>query len=144
MKMIADKISTPLFALGLLTVAMGIIPLNDALIKLMSEDLPLGQIVALRAVIALGLLGLFSHSLRSMLVLTAKVFWLFVARGMCLVLAMVLFFVSLGSLPLANVIAIFFVAPLIIAVLSVPLLGEKIGLHRLTAVGAGMLGVIFC
>ena len=141
--MIADKISMPFFALGLLTVAMGIIPLNDALIKLMSEDLPLGQIIAFRAVIALVILGLFSHSLRSMFGLSARVFWLFFARGMCLVLAMVLFFVSLGSLPLASVIAIFFVAPLIITVLSVPLLGENIGLHRLTAVTAGMLGVLF-
>ena len=143
MRIITDKISTPFFALGLLTIAMGIIPLNDALIKLMSKDVPLGQIVAIRAVFTLSLLGIFSHSLRSMVVLPAKVFWLFFARGMCLVLAMVLFFVSLGSLPLASVIAIFFVSPLIITVLSVPLLGEKIGWHRLTAVISGMLGVLF-
>ena len=140
--MIGEKISTPFFALGLLTIAMGIIPLNDALIKLMSEDVPLGQIVATRAVITLGLLGIFSQSLRSMFLMQARVFWLFFARGMCLVLAMVLFFVSLGSLPLASVISIFFVSPLIITVLSVPLLGEKIGLHRLTAVTIGMFGVL--
>ena len=143
MKTITDKISTPFFALGLLTIAMGIIPLNDALIKLMSKDVPLGEIVAIRAVFTLSLLGIFTHSLRSMLALPARVFWLFFARGMCLVLAMVLFFVSLGSLPLASVIAIFFVSPLIITVLSVPLLGEKIGWHRLTAVISGMLGVLF-
>lgn len=143
MKLIADHISSPFFALGLLTVAMGIIPLNDALVKLMSGDLPLGQIVALRAMMALVILGIFSHSLREMLTLPAWVFWLFVARSMCLVLAMILFFVSLGSLPLANVIAIFFVAPLIITLMSVPFLGEKIGLHRLTAVTAGMAGVLF-
>jgi drug/metabolite transporter (DMT)-like permease len=143
MRIITNKISTPFFALGLLTIAMGIIPLNDALIKLMSKDVPLGEIVAIRAVFTLSLLGIFSHSLRSMLALPARVFWLFFARGMCLVLAMVLFFVSLGSLPLASVIAIFFVSPLIITVLSVPLLGEKIGWHRLTAVISGMLGVLF-
>ena len=143
MRIITNKISTPFFALGLLTIAMGIIPLNDALIKLMSKDVPLGEIVAIRAVFTLILLGIFSHSLRSMLALPARVFWLFFARGMCLVLAMVLFFVSLGSLPLASVIAIFFVSPLIITVLSVPLLGEKIGWHRLTAVISGMLGVLF-
>ena len=143
MKTITDKLTTPFFALSLLTIAMGIIPLNDALIKLMSGDVPLGQIIAIRAVVTLSLLGIFSRSLRSMLVLPARVFWLFFARGMCLVLAMVLFFVSLGSLPLASVIAIFFVSPLIITVLSVPLLGEKIGLHRLTAVTSGMLGVLF-
>jgi drug/metabolite transporter (DMT)-like permease len=143
MRMVAERISTPFFALGLLTVAMGVIPLNDALIKLMSEDVSLGQIVALRAMMALGLLGIFSRSLHAMFVLPARVFWLFVARGMCLVLAMVLFFVSLGALPLASVIAIFFVAPLIITILSVPFLGEKIGLHRLSAVSGGMLGVLF-
>jgi drug/metabolite transporter (DMT)-like permease len=143
MRIITDKISTPFFALGLLTIAMGIIPLNDALIKLMSKDVPLGEIVAIRAVFTLSLLGIFTHSLRSMLALPARVFWLFFARGMCLVLAMVLFFVSLGSLPLASVIAIFFVSPLIITVLSVLLLGEKIGWHRLTAVISGMLGVLF-
>jgi drug/metabolite transporter (DMT)-like permease len=143
MKMITDRISTPYFALAVLALAMGIIPLNDALFKLMSRDVSLGQLVALRAGMALVALGLFSHSIGAMLALPAKVFWLFFGRGMCLVLAMVLFFVSLGTLPLANVIAIFFVSPMIITILSVPFLGEKIGFHRLAAVSAGMAGVLF-
>ena len=143
MKMITDRMSAPYFALGVLAVAMGIIPLNDALFKVMSTDVSLGQLVALRAGLALIMLGIFSHSIRAMFALPAKVFWLFFARGMCLVLAMVLFFVSLGSLPLANVIAIFFVSPMIITILSVPFLGETIGLHRLAAVSAGMVGVLF-
>ena len=45
MKMITDRMSMPYFALGVLAVAMGIIPLNDALIKLMSVDVSLGQFV---------------------------------------------------------------------------------------------------
>jgi drug/metabolite transporter (DMT)-like permease len=40
------------------------------------------------------------------------------------------------------VIAIFFVSPMIITVLSVPLLGESIGIHRLASVSAGMAGVL--
>ena len=117
MKVITDSMSMPYFALGVLAVAMGIIPLNDALIKLMSGDVSLGQLVALRAVVTLILLGVFSRSIQAMFALPAKVFWLFFARSMCLVLAMVLFFVSLGTLPLANVVAIFFVSPLIITIL---------------------------
>ena len=143
MKMITDRMSMPYFALGVLAFAMGIIPLNDALIKLMSGDVSLGQLVALRAVMTLIMLGIFSRSIQAMFELPAKVFLLFFARSMCLVLAMVLFFVSLGTLPLANVIAIFFVSPLIITILSVPFLGEKIGLHRLAAVSTGMAGVLF-
>ena len=57
MKMITDRMSMPYFALGVLAFAMGLIPLNDALIKLMSGDVSLGQLVALRAVVTLILLG---------------------------------------------------------------------------------------
>ena len=78
--------------------AMGIIPLNDALIKLMSEDVPLGQIVAIRAAVTLGLLGIFSHSLRR-LVLPARVFGCFCPRYV-LGASHGFVFVSLGSLPL--------------------------------------------
>ena len=107
MKIITDRISIPFFALCIFGLAMGIIPLNDALIKLMSGDVSLGQLVALRAGMTLIMLGIFSRSIQAMFALPAKVLWLFFARSMCLVLAMVLFFVSLGTLPLANVIAIF-------------------------------------
>ena len=93
MKMITDRMSMPYFALGVLAFAMGIIPLNDALIKLMSGDVSLGQLVALRAVMTLIMLGIFSRSIQAMFELPAKVFLLFFARSMCLVLAMVLFFV---------------------------------------------------
>ena len=55
---------------------------------------------------------------------------------------MVLFFASLGSLSLASAIAIFFTAPLLITLLSVPLLGEKIGIHRVMSVIAGMAGCL--
>ena len=78
-----------------------------------------------------------------MLNLSAAVFWQFVGRAMCLVVAMLLFFISLGTMPLANVIAIFFVAPMIITLLSVPFLGETIGVHRLAVgVSTGMIGVL--
>ena len=137
-----ERFSKPSYALGLLGLAMAVIPLNDALIKIMSSSISLGQVVAVRAMISLILVLLFSDGLRGMLNLSNPIFWQFVGRAMCLVVAMLLFFVSLGSLPLANVIAIFFVAPLIITLLSVPLLGEKIGVHRLASVSVGMIGVL--
>ena len=137
-----ERFTTPSYALGLLGLAMAVIPLNDALIKILSAYISLGQVVAVRAMLSLVLVVIVSDGLRAMLNLSAAVFWQFVGRAMCLVVAMLLFFVSLGSLPLANVIAIFFVAPMIITLLSVPLLGEKIGVHRLASVSAGMIGVL--
>ena len=77
-----------------------------------------------------------------MLALQARVFWSFFGRGMCLVLAMILYFMPLGSLPLSTVITIFFVSPLLITLLSVPLLGERIGIHRILSVVMGLCGVL--
>jgi len=82
MKMINDRMSMPYFALGVLALAMGIIPLNDALIKLMSGDVSLGQLVALRAGMTLIMLGIFSRSIQAMFALPAKVFWLFFALSL--------------------------------------------------------------
>jgi drug/metabolite transporter (DMT)-like permease len=51
-------------------------------------------------------------------------------------------FVGLTYLPLAEATAIGFVAPLFITVLSVPILKEKVGMHRWSAVIVGLIGVI--
>ena len=51
-------------------------------------------------------------------------------------------FVGLTYLPLAEATAIGFVAPLFITILSVPILKEKVGIHRWTAILIGFTGVI--
>jgi drug/metabolite transporter (DMT)-like permease len=142
MQKFATWFAKPYVALGFLALGMAVIPVNDALIKLLGETLPLGQIVAIRSIMSIVLIALFSDGLRRMLHLDAGTFWQFVGRGMCLVVAMVLFFASLGSLQLATAVSIFFVSPLMITLLSVPLLGEKIGVHRVMSVLAGMAGCV--
>ena len=51
-------------------------------------------------------------------------------------------FVGLTYLPLAEATAIGFVAPLFITVLSVPILKQKVGIHRWCAVIVGLVGVM--
>lgn len=51
-------------------------------------------------------------------------------------------FAALHYLPLTITIAIFFSVPLIVCLLSIPVLGEKVGLHRLSAVAVGFIGVL--
>ena len=132
----------PFVALALLAFGMGMIPLNDALIKLMSVYMPLAEIAFIRGILSMIVLATFTGGVRSMLALPPRVFWSFFGRGMCLVLAMILYFVPLGSLPLPTVITIFFVSPLLITLLSVPLLGERIGVHRILSVVMGLVGVL--
>ena len=51
-------------------------------------------------------------------------------------------FYAFSVLPLAQVYAIIFASPLIITILSIPVLGERVGIHRWAAVIAGLIGVI--
>ncbi|KAJ57438.1 membrane protein [Actibacterium mucosum KCTC 23349] len=51
-------------------------------------------------------------------------------------------FYAFATLPLAQVYAIIFATPLLITVLSIPMLGEKVGIHRAAAVVVGLAGVL--
>jgi S-adenosylmethionine uptake transporter len=51
-------------------------------------------------------------------------------------------FYAFSVLPLAQVYTILFASPLIITILSIPILGEKVGLHRGGAVIVGLAGVV--
>lgn len=51
-------------------------------------------------------------------------------------------FTALQYLPLTTTIAIFFAAPLVVCILSIPVLGEKVGVMRFAAVVVGFLGVM--
>lgn len=51
-------------------------------------------------------------------------------------------FYAFSVLPLAQTYAILFAAPLLITVLAIPVLGEKVGIHRWFAVIVGLIGVL--
>ena len=137
-----DGFHKPVIVLALFAFGMAIIPINDALIKLMSVYLSLCQIMLVRAIFSIIIIMLLTRGISKMFTLPKHVFWLFVGRGICIVVAMISFFAALGSLPLATAISIFFVSPLFITLLSVPFLGETIGIHRAIAVLIGLVGMI--
>ena len=65
-----------------------------------------------------------------------------VGRSFCLVFSTVCVFSALRYLPLAEVTAITFSAPLMIALIAAPVLGERIDARRIAAVLAGFAGVL--
>ena len=69
--------------------------------------------------------------------------WLMLFRSAVNVISWLLFFTGLKYLPLATAVALFFSFPLFLAILSVPLLGEKVGLRRALAIAIGFVGVLF-
>ncbi|HYM30093.1 MAG TPA: DMT family transporter [Candidatus Cybelea sp.] len=65
-----------------------------------------------------------------------------VGRSLLLLASTYFFFNALRFMPLAQAAAIGFVSPLAVTALSVPLLGEKVGIRRWSAVIVGFLGVL--
>ena len=65
-----------------------------------------------------------------------------VARGVLAFLAFTSYYIALMKIPLADAAAVYMTAPLFVTLLSVPLLGEKVGIHRWTAVIAGFSAVL--
>src|SRR5258707_6540978 len=63
-------------------------------------------------------------------------------RSLCGVVSLAGFIYAFGHMPLADAVGIGFSAPLFITALSVPLLGERVGIRRWSAVLVGFVGVI--
>ncbi len=123
--------------------AVSCFAVNDMLMKGLSDQYALHQIILYRALfgltIMLGLIIPFSSGYRA---LKSKRWPLHLARGACIVFANTTFFLGLAALPLADTVALFFIAPMLITVFSVVFLGDSVGPRRWTAVLVGFLGVV--
>jgi len=137
-----EFLARPNVAVCYFIIGMMLIPLNDAFIKFMSTSLSIFEIMGLRSVFSTAMALLIPGAIASLLRLNLKTIFALCIRGMCLVGAMLFFFLPLATLSLAETTAIFFTAPLIISLLSIPLLGEKLGIYRGFAVITGMIGVL--
>jgi drug/metabolite transporter (DMT)-like permease len=63
-------------------------------------------------------------------------------RGVGGLASMYLAFTAYSLMPIADAVTISFASPLFLTALSVPLLGERVGIHRWSAVIAGFLGIL--
>jgi len=68
--------------------------------------------------------------------------WWSTLRVLATVITGISAFYAFSVLPMAQVYAFLFCMPLVITVLSIPILGEKVGIHRGGAVIVGLIGVM--
>jgi len=114
-----------------------------SLIKAASGHVPPGQAVFFRSLFALPVIVvwlLMRHELRQGLK-TKNPMGHFL-RGLVGTSAMGLGFAGLGLLPLPEVTAIGYAAPLLVVIFAAMFLGEKVRLFRMSTVGLGMVGVL--
>ena len=128
--------------IGFILLGMLAISVNDMLIKLLSGGYPLHQMVFVRSAIGICFTLVFVKLEGGFAVLRVDRPALHVLRGFLVVVANMTFFAALAVLPLAEATALFFAAPLFITLLSIPILGERVGPWRIGAVLAGFAGVL--
>lgn len=128
-------------AILLVLCAVVLFSLSDVLAKLLRQSLPAVEIAWLRYVVFAGFAVLLTARGR-FAGLRPKRPALQALRGLTLVGSAVLFITGLGYLPVAEATAIVFVSPAFITALSIPFLGEVVGIRRWAAVGVGLIGVL--
>lgn len=134
----------PVFAILLMNLAVLIFTSMDGLIKYVSETYhyPTGELIFVRNLFAfLPLLG-YMRVVEKRLQLKTTQPWGHFWRGVVGVSAMYCYFLSYKLLPLSDAIALGLSGPIFLTILSVPLLGEKVGWRRWSAVTAGFVGVM--
>jgi drug/metabolite transporter (DMT)-like permease len=122
--------------------AVACFSLMDAGMKQLASSYPTLQVTFLRGAASLPFVLVWVLATAGPRSLVPKRWALHLLRG-ALGMAMIGCFVyALRSLPLSTAYTIYFVAPLLIAALSVPLLGEHVGPRRWIAIGIGLVGVL--
>jgi len=133
----------PLQGMTLMAAAMLVLPVMDAIAKVMAnfENMSPGQVTFYRfffqlactlPLLAFGAAGAFR----------AKRPWLNLLRGVLHGTASLLFFLAVKYMPLADVFAIYFVEPFMLTAMSALFLKERVGIRRWLAIAVGFGGAI--
>jgi drug/metabolite transporter (DMT)-like permease len=128
--------------IGLGVLAYVFFSVHDATIKFLVTALPVWQILFVRSLIiattclAVGRGPLVVRAVRTPLKLALLL------RGLLTLVAWLCYYTAARSLPLAQLITLYFAAPLIVTVLAAPVLGEVVTRGRWIAVSVGFVGVM--
>lgn len=132
----------PMLGIGLMLASVALLPIMDGIAKSMADQYAILQLVWAR---------FFFQSLA----IVPLAVWrsptamrrpdrlpLQLGRGLCILIATGLFFTAISTMPIADALALLFVAPLIVTALSPVVLAEAVGPRRWAAVLVGFAGAL--
>lgn len=134
--------SAPLKGIGLMVASALFMGINNAILKLLTEGLPAGEIMFLRSIAVLPLLLIYAQFHGGWSALRVSRWQGHTWRAVCLGFSAYFFILSVQFLPLATTVALTFATPLLITAMAGPFLKEQIGWRRWSAVGVGFIGII--
>lgn len=133
----------PAVAILLMVVAMSVVPFMDAFAKLLSRDLPVEQVAWARFVFGLlFILPIALYRYGPRVTFRPKQPALQFLRGLLTAASSLFFFSAISMAPIADALALIFIAPLVVTALSPFVLQERVGIHRWAAVWVGFAGAL--
>lgn len=129
--------------IALTLISIMIFAVQDVAVKMLVTDYPPTQVVMIRfwGVAVFTLVWVMREGPIRNAFRTKKPF-LQISRGVLLVLDIWCFSAALQFMPLSDLQAIFMLFPIVTTLFAVPLLGEKVGIFRWSAIGVGFLGAM--
>ena len=129
-------------AIAFTVLSMACFVINDTFVKLASEDLPIGQIIALRGIFAVGFIVIIAWRTGAIGKLPSLSDPMLIARTLGEVAGSLLYLNALARMPLANANAILQLVPLALTAAAALFLREQVGWRRWTAIAIGFVGVL--
>ncbi|MEZ5825153.1 MAG: DMT family transporter [Geminicoccaceae bacterium] len=138
----AENPPRTLAAIGLMVLGMFVLASMDTLGKVLSKEMPVVQVAWGRYFFQFALLLLLVPRVGLAGLLTTRRLKTQILRGLLVAVATMCLFTALTAVPLADAYVISFTSPFFVTLLSIPLLGERVGIRRFSAILAGFLGVL--
>ena len=128
-------------AIMLMLLGMSVFAVQDALIKIISDETNLFLIYFIRSLLGIILLSIFLYIKREQIIFKTFYPKLTILRGCLFFISFTLYYFSLTKLSLAKAITLFFVSPFFITIFSIIILKEIVGIKRWFAIIIGFIGV---
>ena len=121
---------------------LGAILAQDIIMKNLSAHYSVIQLILVRSVFALLMLSCLLPFISGSKVFQSNRMGLQILRGSLQFLSFSCYYIALKSIPILDLVTIFFSAPLIAVALSVPILKEKVSMKHWIAISLGFVGAL--
>jgi drug/metabolite transporter (DMT)-like permease len=128
--------------IGLMILAIGLFTVMDTIGKSLAASYPVPQVVWARYFFQFGWMLLLIPRIGVRGLVRTRRLGMNLVRGLLLAVATLFMFTAISFVPLADAYTITFTAPLLVTIFSIPLLGERVGWRRWSAVVVGFVGVL--
>lgn len=129
-------------AIAAMLVANAAFIINDSLVKLVSDALPLGQIIFLRGLMTAVIIAIICHFTGVFRSWRGLIHPLVLLRTGAEVCSTVLYLTALMQMPIGNITSILQALPLVVTAAAAVFLKAPVGWRRWTAILVGFLGVV--